>query len=325
MLLPRVPSDAPGNSRRRLSAFQTAASCRGITPITHRVVARRGHFCFTASVNLFPPMKTNSLQRSVVLGCIALSAALFSGCSTVPVTGRSQLNLMSASQEMQLGLNSFNDLKKETPISKDPAANALVQKVGQRIAAVAGPDMPNAQWEFVVFDSKEANAFCLPGGKVGVYTGILPITKDEAGLATVIGHEVAHAVARHGGERMSEAMVIQTGGSLVGTAVSVVDPRWTAVAATAYGVGTQVGRELPHSRAQESEADHIGLIYMARAGYNPEEAVAFWQRFADFNKQQGGSDTPSFLRTHPLDEVRIQQLQQWMPEAKAAQAKAQAK
>ncbi len=266
----------------------------------------------------------NLMQRFALLSLLALTAILFTGCSTVPITGRSQLNLMSASQETQLGLNSFNELKKETPISKDPAANALVQKVGQRIAAVAGPDMPNAQWEFVVFESKEANAFCLPGGKVGIYTGILPITKDEAGLATVIGHEVAHAVARHGAERMSEAMVIQTGGSLLGAGVSAVDPRWTAVAATVYGVGTQVGRELPHSRAQESEADHIGLIYMARAGYNPEEAVLFWQRFSDFNKQQGDS-TPEFLRTHPLDEVRIKQLQQWMPEAKAAQAKTQAK
>ena len=266
----------------------------------------------------------NLMQRFALLSLLALPAILFTGCSTVPITGRSQLNLMSASQETQLGLNSFNELKKETPISKDPAANALVQKVGQRIAAVAGPDMPNAQWEFVVFESKEANAFCLPGGKVGIYTGILPITKDEAGLATVIGHEVAHAVARHGAERMSEAMVMQTGGSLVGAGVSAVDPRWTAVAATVYGVGTQVGRELPHSRAQESEADHIGLIYMARAGYNPEEAVLFWQRFSDFNKQQG-DNTPEFLRTHPLDEVRIKQLQQWMPEAKAAQAKAQAK
>ena len=269
-------------------------------------------------------MKSSCCQNLFLVAALAMLAALFTGCSTVPVTGRSQLNLMSSSDEMQLGLNSFNELKKETPISKDPAANELVQKVGKRIAAVAGPDMPNAQWEFVVFDSKEANAFCLPGGKVGVYTGILAVTKDEAGLATVIGHEVAHAVARHGGERMSEAMVMQTGGSLVGTAVSAVDPRWTAVAATAYGVGTQLGRELPHSRAQESEADHIGLIYMARAGYNPEEAVLFWQRFSDFNKQQGDS-TPEFLRTHPLDDVRIKQLQQWMPEAKAAQAKAQGK
>jgi metalloendopeptidase OMA1, mitochondrial len=256
-----------------------------------------------------------SKNHLVWLG-LALSALVWSGCDTVPVTGRSQLNLMPASEEQQLGLTSFDKLKKETPISQDPAANALVQKVGKRIAAVASHDMPNAQWEFVVFESREANAFCLPGGKVGVYTGILPITRDESGMATVLGHEIAHAVARHGGERMTEAMLLQLGGSVVGLSLSSADPRMQAAAMTAYGVTSQVGLELPHSRAQESEADHIGLIYMARAGYNPELAVAFWQRFADYSKQQGGN-TPVFLRTHPTDETRIQQLKNWLPAARA--------
>jgi len=257
------------------------------------------------------------IRRLVLLLIVGLNVALWTGCTTVPVTGRKQLNLMTPSQEMQLGLTSFNEMKKEVPVSKDVYANALVQKVGQKIAAVAGPDMPNAQWEFVVFESKEANAFCLPGGKVGVYTGILPITKDEAGLATVLGHEIAHAVARHGGERMSEAMMVQTGGSLLTTGLGMAgtDPRWTPVAQLAYGVGAQVGRELPHSRAQESEADHIGLIYMARAGYDPNEAVKFWERFAAYNKQQGGAQEVWFLRTHPLDEDRIKQLKAWIPEA----------
>jgi predicted Zn-dependent protease len=250
-------------------------------------------------------------------GALAAVLALSSGCDTVPVTGRKQLNLMSSSQEMQLGVTSFEQLKKTTPINHDPAVNALVQKVGKRIAAVATPDMPNAQWEFVVFESKEANAFCLPGGKVGVYTGILPITKDESGLATVLGHEVSHAVARHGAERMSQAMLEQDLGQAVGMSLSHYDPRVQAAAQVAYGLTTQVGMELPHSRAQESEADHIGLIYMARAGYDPEAAVQFWQRFMQYNQQQGGSGTPAFLRTHPTDEKRIQQLQQWMPEAKA--------
>ena len=255
--------------------------------------------------------------RFSTLTVVAAFAWFLAGCSTVPVTGRSQFNLISADEEIKLGLSSFDQIKKETPISKDAAVNALVQKVGKRIATVAGPDMPSAQWEFVVFESKEANAFCLPGGKVGIYTGILPVTKDEAGLATVIGHEVAHAIARHGAERMSEAILIQTGGSLLGTGMQVAeaDPRWQAAAGVAYGLGTQVGRELPHSRKQESEADQIGLLYMARAGYNPEAAVEFWTRFAQFN-QQGGS-TPAFLRTHPTDETRIRQLQEWMPKAKA--------
>jgi predicted Zn-dependent protease len=244
-----------------------------------------------------------------------LSLLLLSGCLTVPETGRRQVMLISTSQEMQLGLSAFQQMKKETPVSRDPAVNAMVQRVGRRIAAVA--ELPGAQWEFVVFDSKQANAFCLPGGKVGIYTGILPITKDEAGLATVIGHEIAHAVARHGAERVSEGILLQTGGGLLGASLSSADPRTQVLVMTAYGIGAKVGRELPHSRGQESEADHIGLIYMARAGYDPEAAVGFWQRFADHSRSQGGGGTPAFLRTHPLDTVRIQQIQQWLPEAKA--------
>jgi len=221
---------------------------------------------------------------------------------------------VSAGEEAQLGLTSFDQVKKETPISRDPAANAMVQRVGQRLAAVASKDLPNAQWEFVVFDSPEANAFCLPGGKVGVYKGILPIAKDEAGLATVLGHEIAHAAAHHGAERMSEQMVMQTGGQLV-SGLTSSDPRMQAIASTAYGVGGQLGRTLPHSRKQELEADHIGLIYMAKAGYNPQEAVNFWQRFASYNQQKGGGNTLTFLSTHPVDSVRIAALQKEMQEA----------
>ncbi|MFO1487749.1 MAG: M48 family metallopeptidase [Verrucomicrobiota bacterium] len=260
-------------------------------------------------------MKKNILSKALSVLSI-LSIVWLTGCSTVPITGRSQLNMMGTGEEAQLGLTSFEKMKKDTPISKDAAAQALVEKVGRRIAAVAGKDMPNAQWEFVVFDSKEVNAFCLPGGKVGVYTGILPITKDESGMATVLGHEIAHAVARHGGERMTEAMAVQLGGQALGVTMSSVDPRWQQGLLLAYGAVSQVGVQLPHSRLQESEADHIGLIYMARAGYNPEASVAFWQRFAAFNSQQAGQ-TPEFLRTHPTDQKRIQQLLTWLPEAKA--------
>lgn len=255
--------------------------------------------------------------------CAMAVAGLFlaTGCSTVPVTGRSQLNLVSSTEEMELGLSSFEELKKETPISHDAALNEIVQRVGKRIAAVASKDMPDAQWEFVVFDSKEANAFCLPGGKVGVYTGILPITKDDAGLATVIGHEVAHAVAHHGAERMTRAMGMQGVGQLTGALVgSSRFAQYQDLYMGLYGVGSQVAVELPHSRAQESEADHIGLIYMARAGYDPKEAIAFWQRFSNYNQQQGGggnSFLSKFLSTHPVDEERIQQLKKWQPEAQA--------
>ena len=165
--------------------------------------------------------------------------------------------------------------------------------------------------------SSDLNAFCLPGGKVGVYTGILGITKDEAGLATVIGHEVAHAVARHGGERISVAMGIQTAGAVAGALIggskyANYGPAFNQV----YGVGTQLGASLPHSRLQEAEADEIGLTYMARAGYDPEAAVGFWQRFGEYNRA-AGANTPWFLRTHPTDDQRVQNLKSLLPKAKA--------
>ncbi|HNU98370.1 MAG: M48 family metallopeptidase [Verrucomicrobia bacterium] len=250
--------------------------------------------------------------RALLVGCAVFWIA---GCVTAPETGRRQLVLIGSAQEMQLGLQAFSDMKKETPVSKNAAAMALVEKVGRRIAAVA--DLPGAEWEFVLFESPEANAFCLPGGKVGVYTGILPITKDEAGLATVIAHEVAHAAAHHGAERMSRAIITQGLGEVASAYVGGKDPRYQAAFGSLYGIGVQVGETLPHSRKQESEADQIGLIYMAKAGYDPEAAVAFWERFAEYNRRQG-SQTPAFLRTHPLDERRIADLKQWMPQAKAA-------
>lgn len=253
-----------------------------------------------------------NISSCIAAGALtSLLALIFTGCTTVSETGRRQMNFMSPGAEMQLGFSEFDKMKQAVPISKDAAAHALLQRVGQRIADVA--PLPNAQWEFVVFESKEANAFCLPGGKVGIYTGILPITRDEAGLATVIGHEVAHAVARHGGERISTALGLQ----MIGVAVdaSTANSKYHDAYVTGFGLGSQLGAALPHSRMQESEADHLGLLYMARAGYDPEAAVGFWQRFAEFNNKQGGA-TPWFLRTHPLDEKRVEQLRGWMPEAK---------
>jgi metalloendopeptidase OMA1, mitochondrial len=241
--------------------------------------------------------------------------ALLTACATVPETGRSQLLLVSSSQETQLGLTEFDKLKQSTPISKDAKVNEMVRRVGQRIAAVA--PLPNAQWEFVVFDDpKTANAFCLPGGKVGVYTGILPITKDENGLAVVIGHEVSHAVAHHGAERMSQALLTQMGGKLLGTALASSSAQTQNLFLGLYGVTSQVGWTLPHSRQQESEADHLGLIYMARAGYDPRAAVEFWTRFKAVNDKSGNKHW-EFLSTHPLDEARIAALQVEMPAALA--------
>jgi len=218
-------------------------------------------------------MKTRSTYLVLLIAVAMVGCIFWNGCSTTPVTGRHQLNLVSAGEETQLGLSAFDQIKTNTPVSKDPQANEMVQRVGKRIANVAGKDLPNAQWEFVVFESKEANAFCLPGGKVGVYTGILPITKDDEGLATVLGHEIGHATAHHGSERMSEAKAVEGAGQLLGSAVS---EKYQSAALLAYGGIAKVGVELPFSRKQESEADHIGLIYMARAGYDPKASVAFW-------------------------------------------------
>jgi predicted Zn-dependent protease len=237
-----------------------------------------------------------------------------SGCRTVAVTGRSQMNFLPEGQEMQLGFSEFQKMKQSIPQYQDPATVDRVRRVGERIAAVAHSDMPNAQWEFVVFDSPEVNAFCLPGGKVGIFRGILPIMANEEGMATVIGHEVAHAVARHGGERMSQAMGLQALGAVV--SVASAESQYRNLIQAGYGMGSQLGVALPHSRKQEAEADEIGLIYMARAGYRPSAAVEFWERFQAFNAQQA-QQTPWFLRTHPTDARRIESIRSLLPKAEA--------
>jgi predicted Zn-dependent protease len=237
------------------------------------------------------------------------------GCTTVPETGRSQLLLISPSEATQLGLTEFQKLKQATPVSRDAAKTALVERVGRRIAAVA--PLPNAQWEFVLFDAPDtANAFCLPGGKVGIYSGILPVTQDENGLATVIGHEVAHAVARHGAERISEGLLLQLGGQVLAVATQTQPALTQTIVQQAYGIGSQVGVALPHSRQQELEADRLGLLYMARAGYDPRSATDFWKRFSAYGAKRGGSP-PEFLSTHPVDTTRIARIQSLMPQAVA--------
>lgn len=260
-------------------------------------------------------MNEVAIRFTALLALSLLGSIGFSGCSTVPISRRTELNFISPGQETQLGLASFEKMKKEVPVSRDAAANALVQKVGRRISNVAANDLPGAQWEFIVFESKEANAFCLPGGKIGVYTGLLPITKDDAGLATVLGHEVAHAAAHHGAERMSEALVTDLGSRILGLSLAKSDPMAQAAISIVYGLGSQLGVALPHSRQNESEADEMGLIYMARAGFNPAAAVAFWERFssATGSSHQG----VWFLRTHPVTENRIQHIQSILPKADA--------
>lgn len=255
------------------------------------------------------------MRNILKLTAAAILSGSLAACATAPETGRSQLLLISPAQEAQLGFQSFQTIKRKTPISRDRQDNAMLQRVGQRIAQVA--PVLNAKWEFVLFEDDSANAFALPGGKVGVHTGILRITRNEAGLATVVAHEIAHVVARHGAERMSHDVAIQLGGAALGAALGDRSGVTRDLAMQAYGVGAQLGVALPYSRTQELEADRLGLLYMARAGFDPREAIAFWERFQAYSRSQGGRP-PEFLSTHPLDETRIAKLRSILPEAMAA-------
>lgn len=261
-------------------------------------------------------MKTRGFLCNPLWALILVVVNFVSGCATVPETGRKQLRLISVQQEITLGLTEFDKLKKTTPIAKNPSQQALLERVGWNLARVVR--LSGARWEFVLFEQPDvANAFCLPGGKVGVYTGILPVTQDEAGLATVIGHEVAHAVARHGAERVSEQLLIQTGGQILDAVLASRLPQWQGVVMKAYGIGGELGVALPHSRAQELEADRLGLLYMARAGYDPRQAIAFWKRFSAYQTRKGGGKPIAFLSTHPLDATRIRALEEHMGPALA--------
>jgi len=252
------------------------------------------------------------VMKQFVFLVTAVAIATLTACTTAPETGRSQLILIDSAQETKLGFQAFRDMKRKEPIVASGSQVKQLQRVGKRIAAVA--QVPHDQWEFVLFkDPDSANAFALPGGKVGVYTGILPITKNETGLATVIAHEIAHVTHRHGAERMSQSTLIDLGGSVLSGALGQ-NSATRDMAMQAYGLGTSIGIALPYSRTQESEADHVGLLYMARAGYDPRQAVAFWQRFANYGRKRG-SKPPEFLSTHPLDKTRIAALKGLMPKA----------
>jgi predicted Zn-dependent protease len=242
-------------------------------------------------------------------------------CSTVPVTGRKALILVPDAQVSALSADSYRQLIGQSKLSSDAQASAMVRRVGQRIAAVS--DRKDFRWEYnLIDDPKTVNAFCMPGGKVAFYTGILPIARDETGVAVVMGHEVAHAIALHGAERLSQQLMLNMGGSALDAALAQKPEKTRALAMAAFGMGANVGYILPFGRSQESEADRIGLIYMARAGYDPREAVHFWERMEAGSK--GGSAPPEFLSTHPSHSRRIADLRQWMPEAVAEYEKASA-
>jgi len=235
---------------------------------------------------------------------LVLELLFFGSCVSAPYTGRSQLMLVSESDEVASGQMAYREILRDSVTTSNPEALRIVRTVGERIAAAA--NKPDYRWEFrVINDPETVNAFCVPGGKVAVYTGIFPIARDEAGLAVVLGHEVAHALLRHAGERMSQAEVLGAGMALAGA--SGINP----AILQALGLGASVGVILPFSRSQESEADHVGLILMAKAGYDPRVALEVWDRMG----RQEKSAPPAFLSTHPGYETRVKQLQSFMPEA----------
>jgi len=241
----------------------------------------------------------------------AILALFFIGCTKAPITGRDQFILITPQQEMQLGYQSAKQILASQRISSDPQKNSMVKRVGKRIAqATEQYYKPNFQWEFFVIDNdKEANAFCLPGGKVFVYTGIFKYIDNDDELATVMAHEIGHALARHGAERLSRGQLAQMGGQVLQAAmVGQGNPQNTAMVMQAFGIGTQLGVMLPHSRTQELEADHIGLVLAAKAGYNPQAALTFWQKFSQSDKTP-----PEYLSTHPAPANRILRIKKLIP------------
>ena len=245
-----------------------------------------------------------NLRRSLTL--LVLVVGAFVSCETVPITGRSQINIISEPDEVKMGAQAYQEVTGKAKVSGEPVANAQVKRVAQRIIAVS--DKPDLPWEVKVIEEQQANAFALPGGKIAVYTGILPITKDDAGLAAVIGHEVGHVLAHHSAERVSQQMIAQGLGGALAQGLGT-NPQ---LGQQVVGLAVQ-GLQLPWGRQQESEADHIGLILMAKAGYDPHAARDLWVRMAAAS--QGASRPPEFLSTHPSEETRIKQIEGWMPEA----------
>jgi predicted Zn-dependent protease len=262
-------------------------------------------------------MKKNfALGAGVALVCLVLAA-----CVTNPLTGKSTMAFMDNSQLFPSSFQQYNEFLNENKVVESTADAVMVNRVGARLKEAAEKWLASEgqshyldgyQWEYHLIQSNEVNAWCMPGGKIVVYTGILPVTQNENALAVVLGHEVAHALLNHGQQRMSAGVLQELGATGLSLMTSSRSPETQALAMTAYGAGSQIFGTLPFSRNHESEADHYGLILMAIAGYNLDEAVPFWERMA----AMGSGGTPEFLSTHPSDSTRIRQLQGWLPEAK---------
>lgn len=256
----------------------------------------------------------------IVVPVVLLALTLYH-CSKVPITGRSQLNLIPSSEINSLSFQQYDEFLKQNKLSTDVQKTAMVKRVGLNIQKAVedyfamhnlSKELDGYAWEFNLIESEEVNAWCMPGGKVVVYSGLLPVAENETGLAVVMGHEVAHAIAKHGNERMSQGLLQQLGGVALSVAIKDEPELTQNLFMAAYGVGTTVGVMLPFSRTHESEADRLGLIFMAMAGYNPNAAVDFWTRMS---AKKGGAEPPEFLSTHPSDATRITDIKKHLPEA----------
>jgi len=245
---------------------------------------------------------------------------LILACTKVPLTNRSQLHMIPGSEMLAMSNQQYDEFLKDNKLSTNKQQTDMVKRVGKNIEMAVtkylndngySDLLDGYSWEFNLVESDQVNAWCMPGGKVVVYTGILPVTKNETGLAVVMGHEIAHAIARHGNERMSQELLRQMGGVALTVALQDNPEETRNLWLAAYGLGSEIGVMLPYSRLHESEADHLGLIFMAMAGYDPRQAPEFWERMAEM----GGPKPPEFLSTHPSDETRINNLKKWMPEA----------
>jgi predicted Zn-dependent protease len=258
-------------------------------------------------------------KRGILL--LILLTVLALSCQTVPITGREQLSFVPASQLLTMSFDQYQDFLAKHKVVEQGEQAAMVKRAGRRIQDAVeryfaekglSKRLEGYRWEFHLVDEKEVNAWCMPGGKVVVYTGILPVTGDENGLAVVMGHEIAHAVANHGGERMSHALLVEMGGLTLDAALERNPKRTNDLFLGAYGLGAQVGFLLPYSRVQESESDHLGLIFMAMAGYDPRTAVGFWERM---RVSKDGAAPPELLSSHPADARRIENIKKLLPEA----------
>ncbi|MGM9758806.1 MAG: M48 family metallopeptidase [Parabacteroides sp.] len=253
----------------------------------------------------------------------ALTLLLLAGCSSVPLTGRKQVLLVSDSEVLTSSLTQYNEYIKTATKSTNSTQTAMVTRVGKKIATATetylknngmSDEVKNFAWEFNLVKDDQVNAFCMPGGKIVVYEGLMKLVSSDDELAVVIGHEVAHAVAKHSNERMSQQLMAQYGAAIVGAAVQNRSAAVQNVASTVYGVGAQYGVMLPFSRKHETEADYMGLVFMAMAGYNPDVAVTFWKKMS----ASGSGTTPEFMSTHPSDARRIADIQAALPQIKAA-------